>query len=97
MILLSAATASAAASAGGVAYFGLGDNAQAGTAAQADAAADVLAPAAAPKAVVSDPARPASGGYALTASNRPYYDTRLLDLQRADGRATQVWTVQKVG
>ncbi|MGW5847870.1 RICIN domain-containing protein [Streptomyces sp. NPDC055254] len=39
----------------------------------------------------------ASGGYALTVSNRPYYGEWLLDLQRADGRATQVWTVQKVG
>ncbi|MEJ8642038.1 hypothetical protein WKI68_12270 [Streptomyces sp. MS1.HAVA.3] len=165
-MLLSAATASAAASAGGIAYFGLGDNAQAGTAAQADAAADVLTPAAAPardaepvpmadapandttrgmvydglkaapegdkcvgvyrteaglcshgpdappkgvdikadvapvvktKAVAPDPARPASGGYALIVSNRPYYGAWLLDLQRADGRATQVWTVQKVG
>ncbi|MET9322839.1 RICIN domain-containing protein [Streptomyces sp. NPDC003038] len=39
----------------------------------------------------------ASGGYALTVSNRPYYGNRLLELQRADGRATQVWTVQKAG
>ncbi|MGW7097872.1 RICIN domain-containing protein [Streptomyces sp. NPDC054883] len=39
----------------------------------------------------------ASGGYALTVSNRPYYGNWLLDLQRADGRATQVWTVQKAG
>ncbi|MEU6866203.1 RICIN domain-containing protein [Streptomyces sp. NPDC046876] len=42
---------------------------------------------------VTDP----SGGYALTVSSRPYYGDWLLDLQRADGRATQVWTVQKVG
>ncbi|MER6777923.1 MULTISPECIES: RICIN domain-containing protein [unclassified Streptomyces] len=39
----------------------------------------------------------ASGGYALTVSSRPYYGAWLLDLQRADGRAAQVWTVQKVG
>ncbi|MBT2545035.1 RICIN domain-containing protein [Streptomyces sp. ISL-44] len=38
----------------------------------------------------------ASGGFALTVSNRPYYGETLLDLQRADGRATQVWSVQKV-
>ncbi|MFB6613217.1 RICIN domain-containing protein [Streptomyces sp. NPDC056367] len=42
---------------------------------------------------ITDP----SGGYALTVSNRPYYGEWLLDLQRADGRAAQVWTVQKVG
>ncbi|MEU2390581.1 RICIN domain-containing protein [Streptomyces sp. NPDC007369] len=40
---------------------------------------------------ITDP----SGGYALTVSNRPYYGEWLLDLQRADGRANQVWTVQK--
>ncbi|MCX5150887.1 RICIN domain-containing protein [Streptomyces sp. NBC_00320] len=43
------------------------------------------------------PITDASGGYALTVSNRPYYGDWLLDLQRADGRASQVWTVQKVG
>ncbi|MFJ9648444.1 RICIN domain-containing protein [Streptomyces sp. NPDC004244] len=42
---------------------------------------------------ITDP----SGGYALTVSNRPYYGEWLLDLQRADGRANQVWTVQKAG
>ncbi|MEU7556172.1 RICIN domain-containing protein [Streptomyces sp. NPDC044571] len=41
---------------------------------------------------VTDP----SGGFALTVSNRPYYGDWLLDLQRADGRPTQAWTVQKV-
>ncbi|MER7538323.1 RICIN domain-containing protein [Streptomyces sp. NPDC097704] len=41
---------------------------------------------------VTDP----SGGYALTVSNRPYYGSWLLDLQRTDGGATQSWTVQKV-
>ncbi|WP_246042529.1 MULTISPECIES: RICIN domain-containing protein [Streptomyces] len=41
---------------------------------------------------ITDP----SGAYALTVSNRAYYGAWLLDLQRADGRATQVWTVQKV-
>jgi hypothetical protein len=40
---------------------------------------------------ITDP----SGGYALTVSSRPYYGNWLLDLQRADGRAAQVWTVQK--
>ncbi|MGW0395086.1 RICIN domain-containing protein [Streptomyces sp. NPDC003042] len=39
----------------------------------------------------------AGGGYALTVSNRPYYGNWLLELQRADGRAAQVWTLQKVG
>ncbi|WP_260610537.1 RICIN domain-containing protein [Streptomyces sp. WAC06614] len=38
-----------------------------------------------------------SGAFALTVSNRPYYGTQLLDLQQADGRPAQVWTVQKVG
>ncbi|MGW1768729.1 RICIN domain-containing protein [Streptomyces sp. NPDC002073] len=38
-----------------------------------------------------------SGDYALTVSNRPYYGAWLLDLQRADGRAAQVWTLQKTG
>ncbi|WP_244291149.1 RICIN domain-containing protein [Streptomyces subrutilus] len=42
---------------------------------------------------VTDP----GGGFALTVSNRPYYGNWLLDLQRADGRATQAWTVQKAG
>ncbi|MEV7520522.1 RICIN domain-containing protein [Streptomyces sp. NPDC091371] len=42
---------------------------------------------------VTDP----SGGFALTVSSRPYYGNWLLDLQRADGRATQVWTLQKAG
>ncbi|MEU5149809.1 MULTISPECIES: RICIN domain-containing protein [Streptomyces] len=42
---------------------------------------------------VTDP----SGGFALTVSNRPYYGNWLLDLQRADGRAAQAWTVQKSG
>ncbi|MFI5761644.1 RICIN domain-containing protein [Streptomyces sp. NPDC051563] len=42
---------------------------------------------------VTDP----SGGFALTVSSRPYYGNWLLDLQRADGRAPQVWTVQKAG
>ncbi|WP_328924057.1 RICIN domain-containing protein [Streptomyces sp. NBC_00190] len=42
---------------------------------------------------VTDP----SGGFALTVSNRPYYGNWLLDLQRADGRATQAWTMQKSG
>ncbi|MFD8637375.1 RICIN domain-containing protein, partial [Streptomyces sp. NPDC059656] len=37
---------------------------------------------------VTDP----SGGFALTVSSRPYYGNWLLDLQRAAGRATQVWT-----
>ncbi|MGW4165206.1 RICIN domain-containing protein [Streptomyces sp. NPDC004788] len=41
---------------------------------------------------VTDP----SGGYALTVSNRPYYGSWLLDLQRTNGGATQSWTVQKV-
>lgn len=41
---------------------------------------------------VTDP----SGTYALTVSNRPYYGSWLLDLQRTDGRAAQAWTVQKV-
>ncbi|MBT2406138.1 RICIN domain-containing protein [Streptomyces sp. ISL-87] len=35
------------------------------------------------------------GGYALAVSNRPYYGDWLLELQRADGRPAQVWTVQK--
>lgn len=38
-----------------------------------------------------------SGGFALTVSGRPYYGNWLLDLQRADGRAAQLWTVQKAG
>ncbi|MER7119134.1 RICIN domain-containing protein [Streptomyces goshikiensis] len=38
-----------------------------------------------------------SGGFALTVSNRPYYGYWLLDLQKADGRPAQVWTVQKAG
>ncbi|MFI5982279.1 RICIN domain-containing protein [Streptomyces sp. NPDC051555] len=42
---------------------------------------------------VTDP----SGGFALTVSSRPYYGNWLLDLQRADGRAAQSWTAQKVG
>ncbi|MFE0009559.1 RICIN domain-containing protein [Streptomyces erythrochromogenes] len=42
---------------------------------------------------VTDP----SGGFALTVSNRPYYGNWLLDLQRADGRAAQAWTLQKSG
>ncbi|MFD9031298.1 RICIN domain-containing protein [Streptomyces sp. NPDC059567] len=41
---------------------------------------------------VTDP----SGTYALTVSNRPYYGSWLLDLQRANGLATQAWTVQKI-
>ncbi|MFE5488058.1 RICIN domain-containing protein [Streptomyces sp. NPDC056527] len=41
---------------------------------------------------VTDP----SGAYALTVSNRPYYGSWLLDLQRVNGLATQAWTVQKV-
>ncbi|WP_254705754.1 RICIN domain-containing protein [Streptomyces vilmorinianum] len=41
---------------------------------------------------VTDP----SGGYALTVSDRPYYGSWLLDLQRTNGRAAQAWTVQKV-
>lgn len=36
-----------------------------------------------------------AGGYALAVSNRPYYGDWLLELQRADGRPAQVWTVQK--
>ncbi|MFD5506424.1 hypothetical protein ACFWIB_01415, partial [Streptomyces sp. NPDC127051] len=47
LILLTAAMATAAVIAGGIAYSGLGDNAQAGTA-LADAAAENLTPAAAP-------------------------------------------------
>lgn len=46
------------------------------------------------------PTHPLRDGRGLRAdhvSNRPHYGARLLDLQRADGRATQVWTVQKVG
>ena len=39
----------------------------------------------------------ASGGFALTVSSRPYYGYWLLDLQRADGRAAQAWTLQKSG
>ncbi|MGW5848994.1 RICIN domain-containing protein [Streptomyces sp. NPDC055254] len=42
---------------------------------------------------VTDP----GGGFALTVSSRPYYGTWLLDLQRADGRAAQLWNVQKAG
>ncbi|MFF5446254.1 RICIN domain-containing protein [Streptomyces sp. NPDC012888] len=38
-----------------------------------------------------------TGAFALTVSNRPYYGTRLLDLQRADGRPAQVWAVRKAG
>ncbi|WP_225884536.1 RICIN domain-containing protein [Streptomyces sp. fd1-xmd] len=38
-----------------------------------------------------------SGTFALTVSNRPYYGNWLLDLQRADGRAAQAWTLQKSG
>ncbi|MFB7174157.1 RICIN domain-containing protein [Streptomyces sp. NPDC056254] len=38
-----------------------------------------------------------SGHYALTVSNRPYYGNWLIDLQKADGRPAQVWTVQKAG
>ncbi|GGV99211.1 hypothetical protein GCM10010230_24790 [Streptomyces narbonensis] len=41
---------------------------------------------------VTDP----SGGFALTVSNRPYYGSWLLDMERTNGAATQVWTVQKV-
>ncbi|WP_133896273.1 hypothetical protein [Streptomyces sp. KS 21] len=52
---------------------------------------------AADAATAKGPATDASGGYALTVSNRPYYGDWLLDLQRADGRTSQVWTVQKVG
>ncbi|KOY55375.1 hypothetical protein ADK59_25085 [Streptomyces sp. XY332] len=52
---------------------------------------------AADAATAKAPATDASGGYALTVSDRPYYGDWLLDLQRADGRASQVWTVQKVG
>ncbi|MEV8532415.1 RICIN domain-containing protein [Streptomyces sp. NPDC051211] len=37
------------------------------------------------------------GAYALTVSGRPYYGAKLLDLQRADGRPAQVWTVRKAG
>ncbi|MER7765213.1 RICIN domain-containing protein [Streptomyces sp. NPDC097619] len=37
------------------------------------------------------------GTYALTVSGRPYYGAWLLDLQRADGRPTQSWTLQKAG
>ncbi|MFD5513998.1 RICIN domain-containing protein, partial [Streptomyces sp. NPDC127051] len=36
-----------------------------------------------------------SGHYALTVSKRPYYGNWLIDLQKADGRPAQVWTVQK--
>ncbi|MBW5485409.1 hypothetical protein GPJ59_26930 [Streptomyces bambusae] len=36
-----------------------------------------------------------SGSFALAVSNRPYYGAVLLELQRADGRPAQVWTVQK--
>ncbi|MER5417610.1 RICIN domain-containing protein, partial [Streptomyces virginiae] len=36
-----------------------------------------------------------SGRYALTVSSRPYYGHWLIDLQKADGRAAQIWTVQK--
>lgn len=42
---------------------------------------------------VTDP----GGGFALTVSRRPYYGSWLLDLQRADGGAAQLWTVQKAG
>ncbi|MER5930812.1 RICIN domain-containing protein [Streptomyces sp. NPDC002054] len=38
-----------------------------------------------------------SGAYALTVSGRPYYGAKLLDLQRVDGRPSQVWTVRKAG
>ncbi|MEU4269388.1 RICIN domain-containing protein [Streptomyces sp. NPDC026092] len=41
---------------------------------------------------VTDP----SGGYALTVSNRPYYGSWLLDMERTNGAATQAWSVQKV-
>ncbi|WMX44326.1 RICIN domain-containing protein [Streptomyces roseicoloratus] len=41
---------------------------------------------------VTDP----SGGYALTVSNRAYYGSWLLDLQRTNGGANQAWTAQKV-
>ncbi|MEU9175728.1 hypothetical protein AB0C90_02485 [Streptomyces sp. NPDC048550] len=100
MILLTTAMASAAVSA-------LGDNAHAGTAAQAYAAADVPTPSAAPARpeagevaaaeVGGRPQDAPAGPAGQTVSNRPHYGARLLDLQRADGRATQVWTVQKVG
>ncbi|MFI8519976.1 RICIN domain-containing protein [Streptomyces sp. NPDC085481] len=36
-----------------------------------------------------------NGAFALTVSNRPYYGTWLLDLQRLDGRPAQTWTVRK--
>ncbi|MEU9007384.1 RICIN domain-containing protein, partial [Streptomyces sp. NPDC048551] len=42
---------------------------------------------------VTDP----GGGFALTVSGRPYYGNWLLDLQRADGRPAQAWTVRKAG
>ncbi|WP_329389210.1 RICIN domain-containing protein [Streptomyces sp. NBC_01351] len=42
---------------------------------------------------VTDP----SGGFALTVSSRPYYGNWLLDLQRADSRPSQIWTLQKAG
>ncbi|WP_406066900.1 RICIN domain-containing protein [Streptomyces sp. NBC_01077] len=38
-----------------------------------------------------------SGSYALTVSNRPYYGTWLLDLQRVDGRPAQIWTARRAG
>ncbi|MFJ3921875.1 RICIN domain-containing protein [Streptomyces sp. NPDC090022] len=38
-----------------------------------------------------------SGAFALTVSGRPYYGARLLDLQKADGRTAQSWTLQKTG
>ncbi|MFI6144876.1 hypothetical protein [Streptomyces sp. NPDC051109] len=86
----------------------LGDKAQAGTAAQAYAAADVPTPSAAevsgrPQDAPGDgrhPTHPLRDGRGLRAdhvSNRPHYDARPLGLQRADGRATQAWTDQKVG
>ncbi|WP_240003182.1 RICIN domain-containing protein [Streptomyces cinnamoneus] len=36
-----------------------------------------------------------SGNYVLGVSNRPYYGSWLLELQSPDGRAAQVWAVQK--
>ncbi|MFE6848782.1 RICIN domain-containing protein [Streptomyces sp. NPDC057686] len=36
-----------------------------------------------------------TGAFALTVSDRPYYGNWLLDLQEADGRPTQVWSVQE--
>ncbi|MCX5195244.1 RICIN domain-containing protein [Streptomyces sp. NBC_00249] len=37
----------------------------------------------------------AGGGFALSLSERPYYGNWLLELQRADGRPAQVWTLRK--